>query len=275
MILQAPLRRTRRTRIGQAAAWALQSTELLRTELRVLSHVRCWTSPSRSSWADCIRLHINLGNPAINLPFGDGFYHPCVVILKVVCYSYCMRMHCNLRGSDPMRATYFQRYQEHGTFQEFEGPWDRVAKFLNYCLWGFVGSGASAALGSPGKAGIGNNVRFFNRPTSKSARTLRGSAHFHFQICFGPQWRAFFHLSDRKIRQDGSAPAAFASLLFDPPEPQNFGKIPCRAPASSFFWLFLFSDLLFIPFSSLTLPTSAFPSVHIVRSLTSKLPSIN
>ena len=33
-----------------------------------------------------------------------------------------------------MRATYFQRYQEHGTFQEFEGPWDRVAKFLNYCL---------------------------------------------------------------------------------------------------------------------------------------------
>ena len=98
-----------------------------------------------------------------------------------------------------------------------------------------MGSGASAALGSPGKAGIGNNVRFFNRPTSKSARTLRGSAHFHFQICFGPQWRAFFHLSDRKIRQDGSAPAAFASLLFDPPEPQNFGKIPCRAPASSFF----------------------------------------
>lgn len=45
--------------------------------------------------------------------------------------EYCMRMHCNLRGSDAMRATYFQRYQEHGTFQEFEGPWDRVAKFLN------------------------------------------------------------------------------------------------------------------------------------------------
>ena len=49
----------------------------------------------------------------------------------------------------------------------------------------------------------------------------------------------------------GSAPAALASLLFDPPEPQIIGKTQCfatflpfRAPASSFFWLFLFSDLL-------------------------------
>ena len=38
-----------------------------------------------------------------------------------------------------------------------------------------------------------------------------------------------------------------------------------------------FSSLIFslLIFSSLTLPTSAFPSVHIVGSLTSKLPSIN
>ena len=38
-----------------------------------------------------------------------------------------------------------------------------------------------------------------------------------------------------------------------------------------------FSSLLFslLDFSSLTLPTSAFPSVHIVGSLTSKLPSIS
>ena len=50
--------------------------------------------------------------------------------------------------------------------------------------------------------------------------------------------------------------------------------LPFRAPASSFFWLFLFSDLLSssLLFSSLTLPTSAFSSVHIVGSLTSKLP---
>ena len=56
------------------------------------------------------------------------------------------------------------------------------------------------------------------------------------------------------MRPDGSAPAALASLLFDPPEPQNIGKtqcfatcVPFRAPWSSFcwfflFWLFLFSD---------------------------------
>ena len=53
----------------------------------------------------------------------------------------------------------------------------------------------------------------------------------------------------------GSAPAALASLLFDPPEPQIIGKthwiatfLPFRASASSFFWsflLWLFSPLLF------------------------------
>ena len=68
------------------------------------------------------------------------------------------------------------------------------------------------------------------------------------------------------IWPDGSAPAALASLLFDPPEPQIIGKTQCfatflpfRASASSFFWLFLFyhllsSALLF----SLPLPSSAF-----------------
>ena len=63
------------------------------------------------------------------------------------------------------------------------------------------------------------------------------------------------------ICPDGSAPAALASLLFDPPEPQIIGKTQCfatflpfRVPGSSFFWLFLFLLL----FSSLTLPISAF-----------------
>ena len=53
----------------------------------------------------------------------------------------------------------------------------------------------------------------------------------------------------------GSAPAALASLLCDPPEPQIIGKTQCfatflpfRASASSFFWsclFWLFSPLLF------------------------------
>ena len=81
------------------------------------------------------------------------------------------------------------------------------------------------------------------------------------------------------IWSHGSAPAALASLLFDPPEPQITGKtqwiatfLPFRAPASSL----SFSSLIFslLLFSSLISPTSAFPSVHIVGSLSCKLPSI-
>ena len=71
-------------------------------------------------------------------------------------------------------------------------------------------------------------------------------------------------------------------LSFDPPEPQIIGKTQCfatflpfRAPGSSFFWDFLFFDLLS---SSLLFSDSShlcFSFVHIVGSLTSKLPSIS
>ena len=68
----------------------------------------------------------------------------------------------------------------------------------------------------------------------------------------------------------GSAPAALASLLFDPPETQIIGKTQCfatflpfRAPASSLFCSSLLSDSSHLRLSS----------VHIVGSLTSKLPS--
>ena len=83
------------------------------------------------------------------------------------------------------------------------------------------------------------------------------------------------------IRPAGSAPAALARLLFDPPEPQIIGKtqwiatsLPFSAPASSFFWLSPSLIFSLLDFSSLTLPTSTFPSLHTVGSLTSKLPSI-
>ena len=126
-----------------------------------------------------------------------------------------------------------------------------------------------------------NGVHFFNIiSTSKSGPRPSVFNAFDFEMCFAPQWRALFrHLSFQKcsdvgvfctfwlrnvlrattactfsslIWPDGSSPAALASLLFDPPEPQIIGKtqwvatfLPFRAPASSsFFWLFLFSDLL-------------------------------
>ena len=98
---------------------------------------------------------------------------------------------------------------------------------------------------------------------------------FDFEMCFAPQRCALFrHLNFQKwsehgvlsafllgnvlrattacnfsslISPHGSTPAALASLLFDPPEPQIIGKTQCfaafppfRAPASSFFWLCLF-----------------------------------
>ena len=94
-------------------------------------------------------------------------------------------------------------------------------------------------------------------------------------MCFAPQQRALFrHRNFQKwsehgvfctfwlgnvlrattacnfsslIWPGGSAPAALASLLFNPPEPQIIRKTQCFAtfpPGSSFFWGFLFFDLL-------------------------------
>ena len=145
--------------------------------------------------------------------------------------------------------------------------------------------------------------------TSKSAPNLVCFVHFDFEMCFAPQRRALFrHLNFNKcsdpgvlctfwlrnvlrattacnflslIWPAGSAPAALASLLFDPPEPQIIEKnmcfatfLPFRTPGSSFFWDFLFLDLLS---SSLLFCDSShlcFSSVHIVGSLTSKLLSM-
>ena len=70
------------------------------------------------------------------------------------------------------------------------------------------------------------------------------------------------------ISPDGSAPA-------EPPELQNIGKTVFCDFSTWIFFLLPFSSLIFflLPVFSLTLPTSAFPSVHIVGSLTSKLHS--
>ena len=152
-----------------------------------------------------------------------------------------------------------------------------------------------------------NGVHLFDISTAKSGPKLVCFVHCDFEMCFAPQRRALFrHLNFQKwsehgvlcafwlqnvlrattackfsslIWPAGSAPAALASLLFDPPEPQIIGKTQCfatflpfRASASSFFWLFLFcsSTLSLLSASSLL----CFSSVHIVGSLTSKLPSI-
>ena len=125
-----------------------------------------------------------------------------------------------------------------------------------------------------------NGVHFFDIWTSKSGPTMVCFVHFDLEMCFAPQRRALFrHLNFQKrsdaevfctfwlqnvlrattactfsclIWPAGSAPAALASLLFDPPEPQIIGKTQCfatflpfRASASSVFLLFLFYSSFF------------------------------
>ena len=154
-----------------------------------------------------------------------------------------------------------------------------------------------------------NGVHFFDISTSKSGPDLVCFVHFDLEMCFAPQRCALFrHLNFQKwsdngvfctfwlgnvlrattacnfsslIWPAGSAPAALASLLFDPPEPQIIGKHSVSRLSYLFAHLHLlssdsFSSTLFSSNLSL-LSASAllcFSSVHIVGSLTSKLPSI-
>ena len=108
-----------------------------------------------------------------------------------------------------------------------------------------------------------NGVHFFDISTSKSGPNVRCFVHFSLANVLRATTACTF---SSLIWPAGSAPAALASLLFDPPEPQIIGKTQCfatflpfRASASSFFWLFLFSDLLSSTLLfSLTLPSLLF-----------------
>ena len=95
-----------------------------------------------------------------------------------------------------------------------------------------------------------NGVHFFDISTSKRGPSEPG---VFWTFWLGHVLRATMACNfSSLIWPHGSAPAAFASLLFDPPEPPIIWKtewiaafLPFRAPASSFFFsLFIFSDLL-------------------------------
>ena len=82
-------------------------------------------------------------------------------------------------------------------------------------------------------------LHLFNSSTSKSAPNPLCFYYFQIQMCFAPQRRAIFDF----ISPDSSPPAALASLLLDPPEPQNIARL---------FYLFARIHLLsFDSFSSL------------------------
>ncbi len=66
-----------------------------------------------------------------------------------------------------------------------------------------------------------SETQFLDIRTSKSCPRMACFVHFDFKMCFAPrQRRALFHL----IWPHGYAPAALASLLLDPPDPQIIGK---------------------------------------------------
>ena len=149
-----------------------------------------------------------------------------------------------------------------------------------------------------------NGVHFFDIATSKSGPTLVCFVHFDFKMCFAPQRRALFrHRNFQKwsehgvfctfwlgnvlrattactfsslIWPAGSAPAALASLLFDPPEPQIIGKTQWIATFSVSRRSYLFAHLHLLSSDLFSSDSShlCFSTVHIVGSFTSKLPSI-
>ena len=173
----------------------------------------------------------------------------------------------------PQRRALFR----HLNFQKWSGPWCVLYILTWKC------------------ASRHNGVHFFDISTSKSGPDLVCFAHFDLEMCFAPQrralfrhlnfqkWsetasfltlftskccfapqrRAIFHLSSGQL---GSAPAALASLLFDPPEPQIIGKNTVNRDFTTFsriciFFLLTLSLLLFcllIFLFSLPLPCSAF-----------------
>ena len=158
-----------------------------------------------------------------------------------------------------------------------------------------------------------NGVRFFDISTSKSGPSMV-CFHFDFEICFAPQRHALFqHHNFQKWSEPlvfltfwlrnvlrATTACAFSTsqlpkvvrqwcvlyiltwkcasrLLFDPPEPQIIGKtqwiatfLPFRA-SYSFSSTLISSNLSLLSASSLL----CFSSVHIVGSLTSKLPSMS
>ena len=175
-------------------------------------------------------------------------------------------------------------------------------RHLNFQKWSEHGVFCTFWLGNVLRA---TTACTFLTSTSKSGPNMVCFVRFDLEMCFAPQRRALFrhqlpkvvrtwcvlHIVTSKCasRHNGVQfssliwPAGLASLLLDPPETQIIGKTQCfatflpfRAPASSFFWLFLFFDLLSsaVLFSILLLHL-CFSSVHIIGSLTSKLPSIS
>ena len=106
-----------------------------------------------------------------------------------------------------------------------------------------------------------NTMHLFYMSTSKSGRNLVCFAHFDLEMCFARQPRAIFHLASGHMAPHPTFRLSGAT---------NHWK---KHSESRLCYLFARLHLLFSDSFSSLLPTSAFPSVHNVGSLNSKLPS--
>ena len=197
----------------------------------------------------------------------------------------------------------FQKCSENGVFCTFCLP--NVLRATTACTFStsqlpkVVRSSSVLSILTWKCASRHNGVHFFDISTSKSAPRMVCFVHFAFQMCFAPQRRALFrHRNFQKwsaplvfcpfwlgnvlrattactfsclIWPAGSAPAALASLVFDPPEPQIIGKNTVNRDFPIFSRIYLFFLLIFSLLSASSLLCVS--TVHIVGSLASKLPS--
>ena len=122
-----------------------------------------------------------------------------------------------------------------------------------------------------------NGVHIFDIATSKSGPTMLCFVHFDFEMCFAPQRRAFFHLSLASWLRTRrfSEPTFRLSGATNQWKNTMFRNFPTFSRICIFFLLTLSSILLSSNLSLLSASALlCFSSVHIVGSLTSKLPSI-
>ena len=124
-----------------------------------------------------------------------------------------------------------------------------------------------------------SGVHFFDISTSKSGPKLRCFVHFDLEMCFAPQPRALFHLSSGQLAPHPPLYRAYFSTLRSH---KSLEKHSVSRLSYLFAHLHLlssdsFSSTLLSSYLSLLSASSllCFSSVHIVGSLTSKLPSIN
>ena len=124
-----------------------------------------------------------------------------------------------------------------------------------------------------------NAVHFFDISTSKSAPRPPVFNTFDFQMCFAPQRRAIFHLSCGQLAPHPPLWRAYFSTLrsHESLEKHSVSRLSYLFAHLHLLSSYSFSSTLLSSNLSLLYASSllCFSSLHIVGSLTSKLPSIN